>query len=476
MASRAISGKAGWLPTDLHGWRGHLALLGGSWTAILLVFVRDVFGMASIWWNASTFGHCLFIPFLIGWLVWQRKDELAQLDPVAWWPGLVWLAGGAACWLVGDAASVALFRHTGVIVMLQGAVLGALGPVVSRGIAFPIFYALFMVPFGEEIVPQLQLLTAKLAMAMLGWMGVPAHIEGIFITTPNGYFKVAEACSGAKFLIAMAAYGALVANVCFKRWERRIAFLIGALVLSVLANGVRAFATIYVAYLTTADAAAGFDHVVYGWVFFGLIILAVMGAGWPFFDRKPNERWFDPARLRGRAVPAAPVLPVTAAGLALIAAAPLWGLVMRSGGEPIPSSFSAPQVPGWVLTNARPAYPWRPRFDGADRVVNLRYVDAQGQMVDMSIAAYERQSEGKELVGFGQGAVDPDSKWAWSNPATDMNGGHGEEITAPGPVVRHVVSFYIVGSIETGSAAKVKLETLKVRLRSEEHTSELQSH
>ena len=85
-------------------------------------------------------------------------------------------------------------------------------------------------------------------------------------------------------------------------------------------------------------------------------------------------------------------------------------------------------------------------------------------MVDMSIAAYERQSEGKELVGFGQGAVDPDSKWAWSNPATDMNGGHGEEITAPGPVVRHVVSFYIVGSIETGSAAKVKLETLKVRL------------
>src|SRR3546814_1093474 len=88
-------------------------------------------------------------------------------------------------------------------------------------------------------------------MILLGLTGVPAQMQGIFITTPNGYFEVAEACSGAKFVIAMTAYGLLVCNVCFTSWRRRVAFMVGALSLSILANGVRAFATIFVAEVTT---------------------------------------------------------------------------------------------------------------------------------------------------------------------------------------------------------------------------------
>ena len=42
---------------------------------------------------------------------------------------------------------------------------------------------------------------------------------------------------------------------------------------------------------------AGFDHVVYGWIFFALVLAIVMGSSWRHFDRGPNDRWFDPARL-----------------------------------------------------------------------------------------------------------------------------------------------------------------------------------
>src|SRR3546814_4701315 len=71
-------------------------------------------------------------------------------------------------------------------------------------------------------------------------------------------------------------------NVCFTSWRRRVAFMVGALSLSILANGVRAFATIFVAEVTTIDAAAGFDHVVYGWLFFAVIMIVVMAIAWPF--------------------------------------------------------------------------------------------------------------------------------------------------------------------------------------------------
>ncbi len=448
----------------LEGWRGSLIALGFVAAAILVLFVRDATDMAAIWWNASTYGHCLFVPFLIGWLVQQRVGDLRQLTPVAWWPGLLWLGGGAFCWLVGDAAGVALFRHLGLVVMLQGAVIAILGPNVARALIFPIFYAVFMIPFGEEVVPALQLLTAKLAAELLALVGVPAHLDGIFISTPTGYFEVAEACSGAKFLIAMTAYAVLVCNVCFRSWGRRIAFMAGAQLLSILANGVRAFATIYVAHLMTVDAAVGFDHVVYGWVFFGIIMIVTMAAAWPFFDRKPGDSFFDPTKLKGMVRGGGPISYIAPAALALAAMAPLWSAAMAARIEPVPATLSLPRVQGWSRVTLPQAYPWKPRFDGADLLSLGRYRDAQGRVVDLAIAVFDRQEEKRELVGFGQGAVDPDGQWAWSSPASAPANALGEQITAPGPVVRHVVTYYILGGIVTGSASAVKVETLKARL------------
>ncbi|MEJ7926548.1 exosortase A [Sphingobium sp. AN641] len=450
---------------DLTGWRGHLVALGLLSCAILLIFARDVVDMVTIWWTASTFGHCLFIPPLIAWLVQQRLPGLRQITPVAWAPGLLWLAAGAVGWMLGEAASVAMVRQAGLVVMLQGGVIALLGPAVARALAFPLFYALFMIPAGEEIVPALQLLTARLSMVFLALAGVPAHIEGIFITTPTGYFEVAEACSGAKFLIAMTAYGALVCNVCFRSWRRRIAFLVGALALSIFANGVRAFATILVAHLTTVDAAVGFDHVVFGWIFFAIVITLAMAAAWPFFDRKPGDPWFDPARLQGAAPVRRSLTAITAAALMLAMASPLWLVVSAGASGALPQTVALPPVSGWTRTDAAQAHPWRPRFDGADRFVAGRYRDRDGQTVDLFIAAFSHQAEGRELVGFAQGAADPDSQWVWSSPAPAPPGGHGEQITAPGPVVRHAVTFYKVGGgALTGSRTRVKLDTLVARL------------
>lgn len=447
------------------GWRGHLTAVGIFAFLMLSLFHRDAIDMVSIWWNASTFGHCLFIPILIAWLVQQRLPGLRQLKPVGWAPGLLWIGVGGFAWLLGAAASVALFRHAALILMMQGAVVTLLGPAIGRALIFPLFYAFFMVPAGEEIVAPLQLITARLCMAFLSLWGVPAHLDGIFITTPTGYFEVAEACSGAKFVIAMTAYGALVCNVCFASWPRRIIFMTGALMLSVLANGLRAFATILVAHLTSIDAAVGFDHVLYGWVFFAAVMTLVMATAWPFFDRRPGDPWFDPSKLAG--VWRGQIrLPVAAlAGLSLIAAAPLWLMVSAAASVPLLGPPELPNLKGWTLTAEPPAYPWKPRFDGADHLVMGRYRNTAGQVVDLAMVSFDRQTERRELVGFAQGAADPDQNWTWSSPAPAPKEGFGEQITAPGPVVRHVVSFYKVGDAPiTGSAPRVKFDTMKARL------------
>jgi exosortase/archaeosortase family protein len=87
----------------------------------------------------------------------------------------------------------------------------------------------------------------------------------------------------------MIALGTLVAWTSFANWKRRIVFVIAAAVTSILANGVRAWGTIFVAQYVGAERAGGFDHIVYGWVFFAVVIAAVLGAAWRYFEREPAE-------------------------------------------------------------------------------------------------------------------------------------------------------------------------------------------
>lgn len=446
------------------GWATRLTWLAIAALAILALLARDVADMIRIWWNVSTYNHCLLIPFIIGWLVAQRRAELDKLTPRTWLPGLILLFGAGLLWMLGEAGGIALFRHVAVIGALQGLVVTILGPSVARGLLFPIFYMVFMVPVGEELVPALQTITAKITMVLLGWSGIPAFINGIFITIPNGYFEVAEACSGVKFLIAMVAYGALVANVCFKSWWRRIAFMAVSVAVPILANGVRAFGTIYMAHLTDANAALGFDHILYGWFFFAFVIAAVMAIGWKFFDRKPSDPWLGGAIASGSA---GRVGPLAGVAIALFAfALPLgWSAFAGEAGRvSISRQGIAPEVEGWTL--APPVQMgWKPHYAGADRFAMYSYMNAAGDRVDLAVALYGWQAEGREIVGYGQGAAGlDDDDWEWSANGAPVSNGLAERLVGPDRRARDTITFYIIGGKTTGSETRVKLETIKARL------------
>lgn len=443
------------------GWPRHLLVLAITQTIILASFLPDAVHLVSQW-NSSTFAHCWLIPPIIGWLVWTRRTELVILQPQAWWPGLAWIAAGAFVWLLGDAASVALFRHTGLILMLQGLVPTLLGPQIARGLAFPLFYAFFLIPFGEELIPPMQLITADMAMFLLRITGIPAFIDGIFITTPGGNFAVAEACSGVKFLVAMAALSVLVAHLCFRSWQRRAMFIAFALIVPILANGVRAYSTIWMAENWGTEFAVGADHLIYGWVFFGVVMALIYWAASPWFDRAPDDSAIDAAELStSPAAKSATLAPAALIALALAAMPLAWSQLQAASTDPLPI-LTAPRVPGWTAV-AGTAPDWRARFDGADERGDGRMSDATGQLIDITLVGYVRQSEGKELVGFGQGAVDPDSEWKWGQGLDPIGPARVDRI-ADGANVRDVLTVYIIGGEVTSNPRTVKWRTLTARL------------
>ena len=454
-------------------WRAPLLRLAGTWLVLVILFRDDWGDMASQWWNSSTYNHVLLIPVILIWLLLLRRDQLSMIVPRSWWWGLVPFAGALFLWMLGAFSGLNLARQLGAVLMLQGAFLALMGPRVALGLLFPLAYMIFLVPFGDELVPFLQMVTAKITIALTHWSGIPAYVDGVFIDTPVGLFEVAEACSGVKFLIAMIALGTLVAHICFRSWRRRLALMVACVVVPVIANGIRAWGTIYIAQFRGVEFAAGFDHIFYGWVFFAIVMAVILGLAWRFFDRSIDDAFIDGTRIMEIRLPRwleGQVSPWKAmAGLALLLALGLaWTGTATRLSAAMPRQIELPEVSGWKRVDYTPSVWWAPRADGAAHRLLGRYEDTKGHQVDVFLALYPDQNEGREAGGFGQGALMPDSPWSWIGNGAVLQDAKSERLLAqgqgPGPVERLAVTWYRTGAVLTGSNSRLKLAIMQNRV------------
>lgn len=465
----------GWTPTALAerlppAWRQVAIRLGLAWLVLFLAFLSDWAAMADQWWNSSTYNHIVLVPAIIAWLVWQRWPQLRELTPQSWIGGLIPLALALLGWVLGTFAGFNLLRQAAVVAMLPSAALLMLGPRTFSALLFPMAYMVFLVPFGDELVPPLQTITAKLTIALVGLSGVPAVIDGVFIDTPAGLFEVAEACSGVKFLIAMIALGTLVANVGFRSWHRRAAFMALCIAVPVLANGVRAWGTIYAAQYVGIEKAAGIDHLIYGWIFFAVVIAAVLGISWKFFDRGIDEPMIDGSAIQAdprfvRFETASPDWQVVLLAPALLIGAAIgWSALAERLRADLPTQVFLPDVPGWQRTDYRPVAPWEPKAGGADHRLLGTYRNSKGQQVDVFYALYSNQTEGKEAGGFGEGALRLNSGWSWTSDGPPLTNAKSERLIHNGTTPRLTLTWYRSGDLLTGSNIRLKLGNIQDRL------------
>ena len=468
-----------WLDAVPAQWRATLGALAATWLVLILAFLGDWADMARQWWDSSTYNHILLVPLIIGWLVWQRLGELAKLRAVAWWPGLVLFAGAMMLWVLGEFAGLSLARQAGAVGVLIASAIALLGPRVSAGLAFPLAYMAMLVPFGDELVPALQMITAVLTIALTHLSGIPAAIDGVFIDTPAGLFEVAEACSGVKFLIAMIAFGLLTANVCFTSWKRRVVFMAFCLAVPILANGVRAWGTILAAQYVGAEKATGFDHIVYGWFFFAFVIVLVLAGAWRYFDRDPAAPMIEAERIEALAWPARlerltlglPVL-IGLLGLLLVAGQG-WARAADAMEADLPPAIALPQVPGWTRVDYAPRHPWEPRASGAAHRLLGRYRSAEGREIDVFYALYAHQRDGSEAGGFGEGALQSEQGWSWKQAGPAIAHGKSDRLMALGRIDRLAQTHYRNGALLTGSNTRLKLSVMADRLLLRRHPTML---
>jgi exosortase A len=264
-----------------------LALLTMLLAAWLWVFWPSLSAMEAVWRGSDTYTHAYAVPLIIGWLLLTSPQQL-QSAPQADWRLSLLLLPILLVWLLGYAADVAAVSQLAAVLALQLIFISWLGFKLAWQLKFPIFYLIFLLPFGEELHPLLQEITADLSVFFLQISSVPVFREGLYITTPVGHFEVAVACSGLRFLIASLAIGTLFAHLTFQSFQRQVLFLIGLVVVSVLANGLRAFVLIWIAEKSNMAYGFGDDHYVYGWLVFALVLMLMFYLGGKFSDFPPR--------------------------------------------------------------------------------------------------------------------------------------------------------------------------------------------
>jgi exosortase A len=250
--------------------------------AVLAIHFRTTLSMASIWQRSETYAHGYLVVPMFVWLVWRQREALASVAATPFPLALVAVAAAAAVWWLGERVSATGITQLAVVAMALFVVWAALGNEVARTLAFPLAFLFFAVPFGEFLLPRLMNWTADFVVLGLRMSGVPVFREGNQFVIPTGRWSVVEACSGLRYLIASLMIGSLFAFLTYRSTARRLAFIAVALAVPIVANWVRAYLIVMIGHLSDNKLAVGIDHLIYGWLFFGLVmaVLFYIGARW----------------------------------------------------------------------------------------------------------------------------------------------------------------------------------------------------
>lgn len=255
--------------------------------ALLWLFRDTAAAMVGIWSRSDTFAHGFLVPPIALWLAWRKRDQLAGVPVV---PAPRWMAVLALCgfvWLLGELASAQALTQGALVAMAVCCVPAILGTRLARVVAFPLLFLFFCVPVGEFLIEPMMEGTADFTVAALRLSGIPVYREGLQFVIPSGNWSVVAACSGVRYLIASLMVGTLFAYLNFHSWRRRLAFVALSLLVPVVANWLRAYLIVMLGHVSSNQLAAGADHLVYGWVFFGVVILLMFMLGARFVDAAP---------------------------------------------------------------------------------------------------------------------------------------------------------------------------------------------
>lgn len=364
-----------------------------------LLLLNTTSSMVNVWMVNETFTHGFLVFPIVFWLIWQKKDQLLRLKSIPEPGGFALLLVLLSGWFVSSAVDVQVAQQFFMISIVIVTVWIVLGRQILSLVMFPLFFLYFAVPFGQGVIPTLMEFTANFTAYMVKLSGIPIYREGMFFTLPSGNWSVVEECSGVRYLIASFTMGCIYAYINYSSLKKRLIFILISVIVPVIGNGLRAYGIVMLGHLSDMEVAVGADHLLYGWLFFGVIIVTLFYIG--SFWRDPPESFATATAKKQPAVtsPVKDSFRILIVCLSLIACFYTFSNYIKESKETITKSVSL-NLPErfslWHLDRDR-LLQWQPMFFNPDAQVSGGYV-SDDNFVQLNIGYFQVQRQGAEAV------------------------------------------------------------------------------
>jgi exosortase A len=420
-------------------------------------FYRGIETAVGVWSVSEIFTHCFLIIPGAFYLIFQKREALFHQEFKAnYWLAFPLIAI-STLYVFGVIGDIRLFMHIATFTSLPLFIWMFIGNKAVHSIAFPLYFMLFAIPVGDQLIPYLQELTTDIAVPLIELSGVPIYRNGLYLDIPAGRFLVAEACSGISFLIASIVFGNLYAYLSFKTLSKQLVFVVTSIIVPILANAIRVYGIVVTAHLTDMEYAAGADHLIYGGVFYAIVLFLLIVIGEKFRDKKRITN------IKSNVIDkesSYQYWPVSLLLVVIFSSQNLWISNIKSNHEPVVNHSALVNIDSLRYEiNQKELVKWKPHFPYADNIQQGHINIDENTKIDFFSASYGGH-EGELISSTNKFYYA--SRWSLINTRSIRLNNQSKlvkltHLVSPLGKHRWIIHWYILGDFNYINKVEVKL-------------------
>lgn len=222
-------------------------------------------------WNREPdYSHGYFVAPLALYFLWARRDRFPAVKSGFAWPGLI-LIGLSILWRMAGARVYVDAVDGWSILPWAAGVAWLLGGWRVFWWSLPsVGFLWFMIPLPWHAERALSLPLQRVATKLSCWalvsLGQPAVPEGNVIDISGFKLEVAQACSGLRIFVGIAALAFAYLVLVRRAWWEKALLLLSVIPIALIANSARIVFTALLNQYVSGEAAHKFTHDFAGWV------------------------------------------------------------------------------------------------------------------------------------------------------------------------------------------------------------------
>lgn len=227
-----------------------------------LFYYNTIGWLIESWINNPYYSHGFLVPVISGYILFNTRKELAEVEIKQYNAGIALFAGGIFLHGVGVLWTARFISGLSIIAVISGMILFLFGWNFLKKIIFPILFLLLMIPlpFVDIVAPAAQTISVVFSSNLANLLEIPVQREGLELHLQTGSFEVGVPCSGLRSIVSLIMIAALYAFILEGGMLMKLIIVISSIPLALSGNILRITSVLAVANKYGQEVALNYFH------------------------------------------------------------------------------------------------------------------------------------------------------------------------------------------------------------------------